>query len=46
MLNDRVEERTADYGCILRLSDLRRVVTEVLWEIEFNFQLFCDLLKL
>ena len=45
ILKDRVEERTVNYDGIPSLNDLRREVTEVLREMEFDSQLFCDLLK-
>ena len=45
ILKNRVEERTANYDGRPSLTDLRRVVTEVLREMEFDAQLFCDSLK-
>ena len=45
ILKDRVEERTVNYDSIPSLNDLRREVTEVLREMEFDSQLFCNLLK-
>ena len=45
ILKDGVEEGTANCDGIPSLTYLEQLVTEVLREMEFDSQLFCDLLK-